>query len=88
MGMYILLFIGTTPIGSYLIGIACREGGHASPRSLRSAGLCVIGVAAGAVSALRHRRDAARLSESDENDGTPDWRVEPRGTLDSTGGTA
>ncbi len=59
MGMYILLFIGTTPIGSYLIGFM----GEHLPLSTSElevkatvvcmAGLCAIGVAVGALYARR-----------------------------------
>ena len=86
MGMYIVVFIGTTPIGSYLIGVLAEKVDMLAT-ILAITGLCVIGVAAGTVSALRHRRDAARLSDSDENGDAPAWRVEPQGTLDNTGGT-
>jgi MFS family permease len=86
MGMYIVVFIGTTPIGSYLIGILAEKVDMLAT-ILVITGLCVIGVVAGTLLAMRHRRDAARLSESDENDDTPAWRVEAQGTLDNTGGT-
>lgn len=46
MGIYVLLFIGTTPIGSYLIGFLAE---HLGVRItvLCMAGLCAVGVAAG-----------------------------------------
>jgi MFS family permease len=52
MGMYVLLFIGTTPIGSYLIGQLAE---HLGVRAavLIMAGLCAAGVAAGWVYARR-----------------------------------
>jgi MFS family permease len=52
MGMYILLFIGTTPIGSYLIGQLAENVG-VQTTVLIMAGLCAVGVAGGLVYAHR-----------------------------------
>jgi MFS family permease len=59
MGIYVLLFIGTTPIGSYLIGLLAEHLPFSTSEQrvkvtvLCMAGLCAIGVAAGAVYARR-----------------------------------
>ncbi|OFW62025.1 MAG: hypothetical protein A2133_09285 [Actinobacteria bacterium RBG_16_64_13] len=52
MGMYVLLFIGTTPVGSYLTGqLAERLGVRTTV--LVMAGLCAAGVAVGSIYARR-----------------------------------
>jgi len=58
MGIYVLLFIGTTPIGSYLIGFLAEHLSSDSVVGVRGtvlcmAGLCAAGLAAGL---LYHRR--------------------------------
>jgi MFS family permease len=55
LGMYIVLFVGTTPIGSYLIGVLA-EYAHVGPTVLIMAGLCAVGVVWGSLYALRTRR--------------------------------
>ena len=52
LGMYILLFIGTTPIGSYLIGVLAKYA-HVRPTVLIMAGLSAVGVIAAYLYALR-----------------------------------
>jgi MFS family permease len=61
MGMYVLLFLGTTPIGSYLIGFLAEHlqgGGKAGVRAtvVCMAGLCAAGVVAGLIYAGRSKR--------------------------------
>jgi predicted MFS family arabinose efflux permease len=63
MGIYILLFIGLTPIGSYLCGLLAEHTGIRST-VLMMAGLCGAGVIAGWVYA---RRKVARPVVSLEN---------------------
>jgi MFS family permease len=61
MGMYIVVFIGTTPIGSYLIGFLAE---HASTDQKRAVfitvvtifALCAVGIIAGVVYAFHARR--------------------------------
>jgi hypothetical protein len=58
MGMYILLFAGTTPIGSYICGQLAEHvggGGAVGSRAtvLISAGLCAVGVITGLIYARR-----------------------------------
>ena len=60
MGIYVLVFVGTTPIGSYLSGwLAARLGGGGATgvreMVLVTAGLCGAGVVVGAVYARRSR---------------------------------
>lgn len=62
MGMYMLLFIGTGPIGSYVIGFLAEHLG-VRPTVLIMAGLCALGVAGG-VSYMRAKRtDAASTTD-------------------------
>ncbi|MCX8032487.1 MAG: MFS transporter [Thermoleophilia bacterium] len=62
MGMYMLLFIGTGPIGSYVIGFLAEHLG-VRPTVLIMAGLCALGVA-GSVLYMRARRaDAASATD-------------------------
>lgn len=58
MGIYILLFIGTTPIGSYLIGVLA-EYVNVRVTVLTMAGLCAAGVIAGSLYARRSARPGA-----------------------------
>ncbi len=83
MGMYIVVFIGTTPVGSYLIGFLAERVGMLVT-VLAVAGLCAVGVAGGVLSAARHGRaeDAAPTS------GTSPWGAERQGTLENNSGTA
>lgn len=67
MGMYGLLFVGTTPIGSYLIGWLAETVGVVAT-VLGMAGLCAIGVSSGLMYARRAlppgtSREAPRLAE-------------------------
>lgn len=48
MGIYILLFVGTVPIGSYVIGVMAEYVG-VRPTVLTMAGLCAAGVISGSV---------------------------------------
>jgi MFS family permease len=66
MGIYVLLFVGTTPIGSFLCGQLAEHvggGGAAGVRAtiIITAGLCGLGVAAGLVYAWR---TAAAVSDA------------------------
>ncbi|MBC7294595.1 MAG: MFS transporter, partial [Thermoleophilia bacterium] len=54
MGMYTLLFLGTTPIGSMLVGELAHHNG-VQATVLEMAGLCLLGVAAGGAYAWRKR---------------------------------
>ncbi len=87
MGMYIVVFIGTTPIGSYLIGVLAERVDMLAT-VLVIAGLCAIGVVAGAVSALRHRSEAERPTDGDRPNGGAVWRTGPPGAVEKTGGAA
>lgn len=62
MGMYTLLFAGTTPIGSLLIGILAEKTGVPAMVS-EMAGLCALGVLAGLWYARRRRSASAELAE-------------------------
>ncbi len=58
MGIYVLLFIGTTPIGSYLCGQLAEHVGGGGATGVRAtilitAGLCALGLIAGLVYARR-----------------------------------
>jgi MFS family permease len=68
MGMYILLFVGTTPIGSYLIGLLA-EYAHVRPTVLIMAGLCATGVVAGWLYAVRYSH--AGVAKELEKETTP-----------------
>ena len=59
MGMYMLLFVGTTPIGSYVIGFLAEHLG-VRPTILTMAGLCAVGVGA----ALFYLRAAGSEAET------------------------
>jgi MFS family permease len=54
MGMYALLFVGTTPIGSLLVGTLAEKNGVPA-MVLEMAGVCAVGVLAAAWFALRRR---------------------------------
>jgi len=58
MGMYMLLFVGTTPIGSILIGQVAEHLG-VRPAVLSMAGLCAIGLVVGFAYARGTRRGPA-----------------------------
>jgi len=62
MGIYVLLFIGTTPFGSYLIGFLAENLSSDSEVGVRGTVLCLAGLcAAGVVAGLiYHRRSAGR----------------------------
>ena len=63
MGMYALLFVGTTPIGSALVGTLAQRTGVPA-MVVEMAGLCAMGVIAGLWYA-RRRRNAALLLSSE-----------------------
>jgi predicted MFS family arabinose efflux permease len=65
MGMYIVVFIGTTPIGSYLIGFLAERVGMLVTM-LVVAGLCAAGVGVGVFYAFRYRRAANLRLEVDD----------------------
>jgi hypothetical protein len=72
MGIYVLLFVGTTPIGSYLCGQLAEHVGDGRATGVRAtilitAGLCALGVMAGLVYARRTAAAApdAALPEPD-----------------------
>lgn len=87
MGIYIVLFIGTTPIGSYLIGalaeyLPMRADWRVRATILIMAGLSAAGVIAGVFYALRARRGSAAQPEPD-----PTLAEEPSGwDLEQAGG--
>ena len=57
MGIYVLLFIGTTPIGSYLIGYLAEHLSSNQQTAVRATVLCMAGLcAAGVVTALIYGR--------------------------------
>ena len=59
MGMYALLFVGTTPIGSLLVGtLAGKNGVHVPAMVLEMAGVCAVGVLAAVWFAWRRRAPA------------------------------
>jgi MFS family permease len=79
MGLYIVVFIGTTPIGSYLIGFLAQYASKDQQKAVlvtvvTIVGLCAAGVIAGVLYALRSRRRA--------------WGPSPEGTLENGGGAA
>jgi MFS family permease len=61
MGMYALLFVGTTPIGSALVGTLAQRTGVPA-MVVEMAGLCAMGVIAGLWYARRRRNAALHLS--------------------------
>ena len=61
MGMYALLFVGTTPIGSALVGILAQRTGVPA-MVVEMAALCALGVLAGLWYARRRRNAAVLLS--------------------------
>lgn len=70
MGIYVLLFVGTTPIGSYLCGQLAEHvngGGAAGVRAtiIITAGLCALGVVAALVYARRTLASRAEAVRSD-----------------------
>jgi hypothetical protein len=70
MGIYVLLFVGTTPIGSYLCGQLAENvhgGGAAGVRAtiIITAGLCALGVIPAMVYARRRAASPARVGGSD-----------------------
>lgn len=80
MGIYILLFLGTIPIGSYLIGVLAEYAG-VRISVLTMAGLCAAGVIAGSAYA---RCSSARCSGGPE----PDPALTDDGGAWSGGGAA
>lgn len=79
MGLYIVVFVGTTPIGSYLIGFLAEYASKDQKRAVLVTvitifALCAAGVIAGVLYALRSRRRA--------------WSLDPEGTFESGGGAA
>lgn len=72
MGIYVLLFIGTTPIGSYLIGFLAENLSSDSEVGVRGTVLCLAGLCAtGVVAGLAyHRRSGAGSPAGD--DGYPE----------------
>ncbi len=73
MGIYVLLFIGTTPIGSYLCGQLAEHVGGGGATGVRAtilitAGLCALGLIAGLVYA---RRTAAAPDATPPEPGLP-----------------
>jgi MFS family permease len=95
MGIYVLLFVGTTPIGSYLCGHLAEHvhgGGAAGVRAtiVITAGLCALGVVVGLVYA---RRTAARTMATGRSDpaataGTTQRSAVSVAVLDKDPGTA
>jgi len=63
MGMYTLLFAGTTPIGSALVGILAEKTG-VSATVMEMAGLCALGVLTG-LWYTRRRRSASAIAASE-----------------------
>ena len=61
MGLYMLLFAGSTPIGAYLTGQLAQHLGVSTALGIE-AGLCVLGVAVGIAYYLSHRA-AVRATE-------------------------
>jgi MFS family permease len=83
MGMYIVVFIGTTPIGSYLIGFLAERVDMLAT-VLTIAGLCAVGVVVGAVTAVRHRKAAALPPDVGGGPGGgPGWGADARGSLEA-----
>jgi MFS family permease len=90
MGIYILLFIGTIPIGSYLIGALAEYLPMDAVWRVRAtmfimAGLSAVGVTAGAVYALRSRGGIGGEAEQDPalSDEAPAWNPRPGDALEN-----
>ena len=67
MGIYMLLFAGTTPVGSYVSGLLAEHlfgGGKAGSQAMMliTAGLCAASVIVGLLYAWRHRGAASEVS--------------------------
>jgi MFS family permease len=89
MGIYTLLFIGTTPIGSYLIG-QLAESVSVRVTVLIMAGLCAAGVAGGLLYARRAGPSEEAGSASADRSSDEAWQdARPRGVnLDEDGRAA
>jgi len=89
MGIYILLFIGTVPIGSYVIG-AMAEYVGVRITILTMAGICAAGVAAGSFYALRSRKALGAEVEPDPALAveTPEWDLTETAGLEKGAGAA
>jgi len=88
MGIYILLFIGTTPIGSYLIGalaeyLPMRADWRVRTTILIMAGLSAAGVIAGVTYALRARKGSGAQPEPDPAliEGPSGWDLKQGGAV-------
>jgi hypothetical protein len=71
MGMYALLFVGTTPIGSLLVGTLAEHNGvplkEGVPRMvMEMAGVCALGVLAAIWFAVRRRRRPAEAVSAEQ----------------------
>jgi MFS family permease len=61
MGLYMLLFAGSTPIGGYLTGVMAEAWGVQTAIGIEAA-LCLLGVAAGLLYYARHRAAIGRVA--------------------------
>ena len=73
MGMYFLVFIGTTPIGSYLIGFLAEHLSSDNRVAVRGtmfilAGLCAVGIGTASIYARRTDSKITRIAD-EEDDG-------------------
>jgi MFS family permease len=65
MGLYMLLFAGSTPIGGYLTGVMAEAWGVQTAIGIEAA-LCLAGVAAGLLYYARHRVAIGRVAAMPE----------------------
>jgi MFS family permease len=63
MGLYMLLFAGSTPIGGYLTGVMAEAWGVAMAIAIEAA-LCLVGVGLGLLYYVRHREQISATSSS------------------------
>lgn len=91
MGMYIVVFIGTTPIGSYLIGFLAEYASSDQARAvfltvITMVLLCAAGVIGGVLYVLRSRNSprgsAAQTPVEQEAGDSPAWSALSPGTLE------
>lgn len=88
MGIYILLFIGTIPIGSYVIGVMAEYVG-VRPTVLTMAGLCAAGVISGTIYACCSSGRCGGQAEPDPALSDDDaWTGECTGALENGAGAA
>jgi len=85
MGMYFLVFIGTTPIGSYLIGFLAEHLSSDDRVAVRGtvfilAGLCAAGILTALIYARRTASKAVQGAGEEEDGGDEDGGEEDAGS--------